>query len=133
MTGTWHPLAWIPDRPPTRIEVVLALITTVWLPSLVLVAESISLPAVAVGVSATVVLGGPVASSAFGRQIGDWFRSVRVAWRALSIAVVAALLFVWGGYGVSEPVGTGVVLGSISVLLAMQWVQLLRYRTVSSS
>lgn len=133
MTGTWHPAGWLPDRPPSRTEIVLALITTVWLPSLVLVAESLSLPAVAVGVLATVVLGGPVANSAFGRQVGDWFRSLRVVWRALSVVLVASLLFVWGGYGVSESVGTGFVLGGVSVLLAIQWAQLLRFRTVSSS
>lgn len=131
MSEAWYPLAWVPDRPPTRTEVALAVFFTVtWIPSQMLVAEAISLPAAAAGVVVTIALGGPIANSALGRRIGDWFCSIRTAWRALLLAVVAVPLFVAGAV-VPHPIGIGYVLGTVFVFLAMLVAQLFRFRTVT--
>lgn len=144
MTGTWHPAAWIPDRPPRKIEVALALFFTIVLvPAQFLVAESISPSAAAAGLLVTLLVIGPVASSRLGRRIGDRFRSIGIAWRALLLAVFVVPLFVAGadvprpvgvaGTVVPHPVGIGFVLGSMAAILALLWAQLLRFRTVSAS
>lgn len=134
MTGTWHPAAWIPDRPPKKIEVALAVFfTIVWFPVQVLAVDSISLSAAAAGLLVTLLVIGPVASSRPGRRIGDRFRSTWFAWRVLLLAVVVVVPLLAAGAVVPHPIGFGFVLGSMAAILALLWAQLLRFRTISSS
>lgn len=138
MTEAWHPSSWVPDRPPKRTEVALAVFfTVVWFPAQVLAAESISPSAVAVGFVVALLLMGPAANSSLGGRIGGWFRSLGIARRALLLAVVVSLLLVAlslaAGAIVPTPIGLGFALGSMAAILAVLWMQLLRFRTVSAS
>lgn len=108
-----------------------------WFPAQVLAAESISPLAVAVGFVVALLLVGPAASTSPGRRIGDRFRSIGMARRALLLAAVVLLLLVVlslvVGAVVPGPVGIGFSLGLMAAILVMLWVQLLRYWTVSDT
>jgi len=68
--------AYFPDRPPTWLEVGVALLVTHTVAEKVLRGDVVSWPALWAGFAAFAVALGPGAQSALGARIGQWFRGL---------------------------------------------------------
>jgi hypothetical protein len=83
---------WLPEREPTRLEIAItamALVYAVW----IVLTETISWGWLVAGFITTAFAMGPVAASAIGARIGEWFRAIGVGGRAVAIITFAAVVW----------------------------------------
>ena len=86
---------WLPDRRPTWTDVLVGVFAVVWA-IVELSVEPLSWAWVTVGSLSFLVAGGPVARSAIGQSVGDWFRAIGPTGRGLAILLFA--IAVWAIY-----------------------------------
>ena len=87
--------AYFPDRPPTWLKVGITLLAVLTVGGRFL-DGAVSLPAVVAGFLLFAVAIGPGAASGVGKRVGQWFRGIGTARRALVIvlfAVTVAVLY----------------------------------------
>jgi len=96
---------YVPDRPPTWTEVGSQLLIVVGF-GLSLQFRSLWLPAVITGFVVNALIFGPVANSAVGRRVEDWFRGIGASGR-LTVII---------GFAVTAVVGTQTALVSTLLL-----------------
>ena len=86
---------WLPDRQPTWTDVLVGVFAVVWI-FVELRSEPLSWAWFTVGFLSFLVAGGPVARSAIGQSVGDWFRTIGPTGRILVILLFA--IAVWAIY-----------------------------------
>ncbi|WP_226012839.1 hypothetical protein [Halomicrobium salinisoli] len=123
---------WLPDRPPTWLEVALAVLIAFEVWTEVGPGEPFSWPHAAVGFVVTLVAMGPGTESRVGKVIGQWFRRIGLLGRS-----VAILLYIVGVFVVFETVGAppeaptnGIVTGSLSAVALLIVVHVVSVREV---
>lgn len=122
---------WLPDRQPSWTGLGLAFVFTfTWIPIQLSMLET-HWPALAIGFLTMAILLGPVATTSVATRLEDWGRSVGVVRRVFALLTVLVALFLVGTYAIPYPIAMSFTLGGISAGLAVFWVQLLRYRSVS--
>jgi hypothetical protein len=123
---------WLPDRPPTWADVFLAGFGFF---SLVEYAVSSTTPAawewVAVGVVGSVLAFGPLANSAVGDRVNEWWDRIGVGGRALAIVGFAVVCWtvIWQEPAIRAPVD-GVATGGFAVLFVVLAVFVVRHRPI---
>lgn len=87
--------SWVPDRQPTWTDVLVSMFA-IGRVTIELRSEPLSGAWFTVGFLSFLVAGGPVARSAIGRSVGDWFRAIGPTGRGLVILLFA--IAVWATY-----------------------------------
>ncbi|MFC7138817.1 hypothetical protein ACFQMA_03075 [Halosimplex aquaticum] len=114
--------AWLPDRLPTWIDVGVGLLSVALFAKNLTTASQIAWGWVAAGFVATVLVTGPVAQSAMGADLGEWFTAIGPLGRAA--AIVAFAVAVWAVdefIGIPAAIRTGLASGvflGVAVLVA---------------
>ena len=91
---------WAPDGAPSRRDVALTVLSTVWAVLGLATADSIARPWLAAGFLAFAAATGPLAATALGDRVGAWFRGIGRSGRAVAIVLFAAT--VWTAMAVLE-------------------------------
>lgn len=130
------PRSFLPDRPPTWMEVGLSLlVSVVYLPQLV-ISSAVSWPVVFTGIVVSVVVLGPIANSRIGRRVKTRFETVSIPYRVLILTVIATVL-IGGATAVASmtPITTQLLLdasyGGMAGVVVYVLAHLCHARTVS--
>jgi hypothetical protein len=107
---------WLPESEPTRLEIAIAamaLVYAVW----IVLTGTISWRWLAAGFVTTALAMGPVAASAIGARIGEWFHAIGLGGRAIVIIAFAAV--VWAADAVLGIPATPVTSFSVGIFFGV--------------